>query len=91
MEFPLKDSLCNFNVLIENLFSHDLQGFQICCFGYHDLITEWLEQYYLESSVTNDKLQPFLMFSKNENTNECTSTSGLKGLYVRHFKKQGKA
>jgi len=54
IEFHSKYSLCHLKELIENSFYHEHKGFQIDCFEYKDPIAEWIEQYYITSSIDNN-------------------------------------
>lgn len=70
IKFPSQYSLYSSISLIESLFSLEFQNFPMNFFEYHDPISQWIEESYLEIFVANNTFQNFFMFAKNDKNNE---------------------
>ena len=65
---------------IKNSYFLSFQGFQEDYHELYDPIIEWLEQSYLETSVTNNKFQYFFVFSKEFDVDGVTSVRSFQVL-----------
>lgn len=71
--FPSQDSHLDPKILIQHSSFQRFQGSQEDCFEFHDPITNWLDQSYLERSVANNKFRYFFKLGKEYNADENTS------------------
>lgn len=55
--FSLEDSPHDWNVLIESSFYQEFWGFQKDYFEFLNKIYDWMEAYYLEISIANNKFR----------------------------------
>ena len=84
--FPSQYSHLDFFLLFEDSLFKIFQDSQEDSCEFHDPVVEWLEQPYLESSITNNKFWPFLMLVKQDDRKEDAFTRIFQGLFDYGFR-----
>lgn len=77
-------------LLIKYSLFQSFQDFQEDFFELHDLIIKWLEKYYLERSISNNRFRPFPMLAKKDDTEEGAFTRIFRGFSYYAFHQKGK-